>query len=68
MFELSEPPPGSVKSESELEPVLTVLTDLEGELSFLPFDLVACFVSTASVPDLLELWNVRIGLGEGWGD
>jgi hypothetical protein len=58
--ELSEPPPVSVKSGSEREPVLTVLTDLEGELSFLPFDLVACFVSTASVPDLLELLTVEV--------
>ena len=58
--ELSKPPPVSVKSGSEREPVLTVLTDLEGELSFLPFDLVACFVSTASVPDLLELLTVEV--------
>ena len=60
MFELSEPPPGSVKSGSEPEPVLTVLTDLEGELSFLPFDSVDCFVSAAPVPDLLELLTVGV--------
>ena len=49
-----------MKSGSEPEPELTVLTDLEGELSFLPFGSLDCFFSAALVPDLLELLTVGV--------